>query len=106
MDVYRSRRDRAVELLEEIPWLDPIGPEGAFYIYVDCTGLIGKRTQAGRTLETDQDVTLFLLETAQVAVIQGSAYGTSPFFRMSFATDLDTIETALRAVHDAIGELV
>ena len=106
VDVYRSRRDRAVELLEEIPGLDPIVPEGAFYIYVDCTGLIGKRTQDGSTLETDQDVTLFLLETAQVAVIQGSAYGTSPFFRMSFATDLDTIETALRAVHDAIGELV
>lgn len=106
VEVYRARRDRAIEMLGEVPGLDPIVPDGAFYIYVDCQGLIGKRTQDGKTLENDQDVTLFLLETADVAVIQGSAYGTSPFFRMSFATDLGTIEAALGAVHEAVQELV
>lgn len=106
VEIYRARRDRALDMLGKIPGLDPIVPDGAFYIYVDCQGLIGKRTRAGKVLETDQDVTLFFLETANVAVIQGSAYGTSPFFRMSFATDLGTIEAALGSVHEAVEELV
>lgn len=103
--VYRERRDLALELLGEIPGLEPIVPDGAFYIYVDCAGLIGKRTPQGNILENDQDVTLFLLESADVAVIQGSAYGTSPFFRMSFATDRGTIEAALRSARSAVEQL-
>jgi aspartate aminotransferase len=103
--VYRERRDLAIALLRDIPGLDPLVPDGAFYIYVDCTGLIGRRTPDGKTLQDDQDVTLFLLEAAGVAVIQGSAYGTSPFFRMSFATDSETIEAGLGAVREAVQSL-
>ena len=103
--VYRERRDRALEKLAGIPGLTPITPDGAFYIYVRCEGLIGRTTPAGKTLENDQDVTLFLLESANAAVIQGSAYGTSPFFRMSFATDIATIEAALDSVHTAVEDL-
>lgn len=72
---------------------------------MECSGLIGRVTPEGQRLDTDQDVTLYLLEQANVAVIQGSAYGTEPFFRMSFATDLDTIESALAAVGNAVGRL-
>jgi aspartate aminotransferase len=80
-------------------------PDGAFYVYVDCAGLIGKRTEAGHVLADDQDVTLYLLDRAGVAVIQGSAYGQSPFFRISFATDLDTIRAAIDEIAAAVGAL-
>lgn len=103
--VYRERRDRAVELVGEIDGLTPVMPDGAFYLFVDCSELVGRRTPSGSVLRDDQDVTLFLLDHASVAVIQGSAYGAAPFFRMSFATDLSTIEEALGAVRDAIASL-
>lgn len=103
--VYRERRDVAVAGLAAIDGLRPIAPDGAFYVYVDCAGLIGKTTADGRTLESDQDVTLYLLEHAGVAVIQGSAYGQSPFFRISFATDTGTITAALAAIGAAVGDL-
>jgi len=103
--VYAARRDAAVAGLGAIDGLSPLVPDGAFYVYVDCAGLIGKRTEAGRTLADDQDVTLYLLDRAGVAVIQGSAYGQSPFFRISFATDLETIRSAIDAIADAVGAL-
>lgn len=103
--VYRERRDRAVELLSAIEGLTPIPPDGAFYLFVDCSGLIGRRTADGKLLENDQDVTFFLLDVAGVAVIQGSAYGAAPFFRMSFATDLATIEASGEAIAKAVSQL-
>jgi len=103
--VYAERRDAAVAGLSAIEGLSPLVPDGAFYVYVDCAGLVGKRTEEGHTLADDQDVTLYLLDHAGVAVIQGSAYGQSPFFRISFATDLETIRSAIDAIADAVGAL-
>lgn len=103
--VYAERRDVAVAGISAIEGLDPLVPDGAFYLYVDCAGLIGRRTEEGDTLADDQDVTLYLLDRAGVAVIQGSAYGQSPFFRISFATDLETIRAAIDAIADAVGAL-
>ena len=103
--VYRERRDRAVALVGAVDGLAPIVPDGAFYLFVDCSGLIGRTTPSGAVLEDDQDVTLYFLEEAGVAVIQGSAYGAAPFFRMSFATDLETIEAGIAAIGDAVGRL-
>ena len=103
--VYRQRRDRAVELLGAIDGLDPVVPDGAFYLFVDCSGLIGRTTPSGKLLENDQDVTLFLLDEASVAVIQGSAYGAASFFRMSFATSIETIEAGAAAIRDAVAAL-
>ncbi|MDN3312100.1 aspartate transaminase [Microbacterium oryzae] len=105
VSVYRERRDRAVELLSAIDGLTPVTPDGAFYLFVDCSGLIGRRTPDGTVLENDQDLTLYLLDHAGVAVIQGSAYGVAPFFRMSFATDLDTIEAGAAAIAGAVADL-
>lgn len=103
--VYRSRRDAAFEGFSRISGLTPLMPDGAFYLYVDCSGLIGRTTPAGATLETDQDVTLYLLDEAGVAVIQGSAYGRSPFFRISFATNIEVIDDAIAAVEAAVARL-
>jgi aspartate aminotransferase len=103
--VYRARRDAAVTGLQAIDGLTPLVPDGAFYLYVDCAGLIGRHTTDGRVLENDQDVTLYLLDHAGVAVIQGSAYGRSPFFRISFATDIDTITAAVAEVAAAVEAL-
>ncbi|WP_105566446.1 aspartate transaminase [Microbacterium halophytorum] len=103
--VYRRRRNRAVELLGAIDGLEPVEPDGAFYLFVDCAGLIGRHTPAGDVLENDQGVTLYLLDEAGVAVIQGSAYGAESFFRMSFATDLETIEAGAAAIGEAVAAL-
>jgi aspartate aminotransferase len=102
VQAYRQRRDRAVELLSRIEGLNPIAPDGAFYLFVDCSGLLGRHTPAGTLLETDQDVTLYLLDVAGVAVIQGSAYGSEPFFRISFATSLTEIERGAMAIAEAV----
>lgn len=103
--VYRERRDVAVAGLRAIDGLTPLVPDGAFYLYVDCAGLIGRTTSEGKVLADDQDVTFYLLDQAGVAVIQGSAYGSSPFFRISFATDLGTITAAVEKIAEAVAAL-
>jgi aspartate aminotransferase len=103
--VYAERRDAAVAGIRAIDGLSPLVPDGAFYLYVDCSGLIGRTTPEGAVLADDQDVTLYLLDQAGVAVIQGSAYGQSPFFRISFATDLGTITEAVAAIGKAVTAL-
>ncbi len=90
--LYRKRRDRMVELLRQAPGLDVRAPSGAFYLYPCVAGLIGKTTPAGKVLKTDTDVALYLLEAANVAVVDGSAYGLSPYIRFSFATGMEIIE--------------
>lgn len=102
---YRSRRDLAVERFGSIEGLRPVVPDGGFYVFVDCSGLIGRRRADGRLLETDQDVTLWLLEAAGVAVIQGAAYGSDAFFRTSIATSEEQIEAGARAIAKAVTEL-
>lgn len=105
LTVYRDRRDRAVALLREIPGLNPTVPDGAFYLFVECSELIGRITPDGNTLVTDQDVILYFLNEAKVAAIQGSAYGAEGHFRMSFATDTATIEEAIAALAQATEKL-
>ena len=69
-------------------------PEGAFYLFVNCGGLLGRTTPDGKPLETDGDVVMYLLESVGVAVVAGAAYGLSPYFRLSIATSLETSRTA------------
>lgn len=102
---FQKRRDLALRLMRQIPGLDCRTPEGAFYLYPDCTRLIGKARPDGRSIENDDDVALYLLEEAEVAVVQGSAYGLSPHVRISFATSPDNIERALARISAAIGRL-
>jgi aspartate aminotransferase len=105
VEVYRKRRDAAVEGLNSIAGLSVAPAEGAFYAYVNCAGVIGKTAPDGRVIENDQDFTLYLLDAARVAVIQGSAYGLGPYFRISFATSLETINAGVDSIRDAVNAL-
>lgn len=105
VEVYRKRRDAAVEGLNSIAGLSVAPAEGAFYAYVNCAGVIGKTAPDGRVIENDQDFTLYLLDAARVAVIQGSAYGLGPYFRISFATSMETINAGVDSIRDAVNAL-
>jgi len=91
---FRTRRDRVVELLNQAPGIICSKPDGAFYVYPGCDGLIGKTTVEGKVLDNDTDVVAWLLETEGIAVVQGAAFGISPCFRISYATALDVLEDA------------
>jgi len=101
---FEARRNAVVPRLAAIPGLGCDLPHGAFYIYVSCAGWLGKRTPQGRKLENDADVTAYLLE-AGVAVPNGAGYGLSPYFRVSFAASLPTLEEACRRIGDAAHRL-
>jgi aspartate aminotransferase len=105
VDTYRRRRDRTVEGLSAIPGLSCLVPEGAFYLYVNCGGILGRTTLDGKPLETDSDVVLYLLESAGVAVVAGEAYGLSPYFRLSIATSLENLDDGVARIARAVAEL-
>ncbi len=92
--VYVQRRDRILQRLEEIGSLRCHKPVGAFYAYPDCSALIGRVTKGGRHLGNDDDITEALIEEARVAVVQGRAFGCSPYIRLSYATSLELIDRA------------
>jgi aspartate aminotransferase len=102
---YRHRRDVMFELLAEIDGLTPVLPQGAFYLFVGCSDLIGSYTPDGTRLESDQDVVLYLLDHASVATIQGSAYGVDGYFRVSFATSEDVLRSAAENIAKAVAAL-
>jgi aspartate aminotransferase len=103
--IYRGRRDKTAAGLNAIPGLSCRVPEGAFYLYVSCAGLIGKATPAGGRLENDGDVVLYLLERAGVAVVAGAAYGLSPYFRLSIATSQDNLDEGVARIAAAVADL-
>jgi aspartate aminotransferase len=86
--IFQQRRDAVVAELNSIPGISCHMPEGAFYLYPSCSRLIGKATPEGKTIESDNDFVLHLLESQNLAVLQGAAYGVSPFFRISFAASM------------------
>lgn len=103
--VFRARRDRIVTLLDAVPGIRCPRPQGAFYVYPNVEGLLGRRTPAGALMRTDLDVVMFLLDEAGVAVLDGTAYGLSPYLRLSFATSMDNIEEGCRRIAQACGRL-
>ncbi len=105
LEVYRQRRDDMAARLNAIPGLSCRLPEGAFYLYVNCGGLLGKTTAEGQRLSTDNEVVLWLLDTAGVAVVAGAAYGLSPYFRLSIATDLPALQQGADLIAAAVASL-
>jgi aspartate aminotransferase len=103
--VYRQRRDATLAQINAIPGLSCVAPPGAFYLYVNCAGLIGKNTPQGRRLDTDGDVVMYLLESEGVALVAGSAYGLSPYFRLSIATSQDILDEGCLRMARAISNL-
>jgi aspartate aminotransferase len=104
--IYKQRRDRTAQRINAIPGLGCAMPDGAFYLYVNCSGLIGKHTRAGKQLDTDGDVVMYLLEHVGVAVVPGTAYGLSPYFRLSIATGIDTLLEGADRIAQAVADLV
>lgn len=92
---FCARRDLVVSRLNGIDGLECRVPEGAFYTFSSCAGMIGRKTPGGKIIETDQDFTDHLLEYANVAVVPGSAFGLSPYFRISYATSKSELKEAL-----------
>ncbi|MBC7779478.1 MAG: pyridoxal phosphate-dependent aminotransferase [Proteobacteria bacterium] len=102
---FQHRRDVVVGLLNRIPGISCRTPEGAFYVFPSCAGLMGRRTPAGDTLKNDRDVILYFLDEAGVGVLQGDVYGMSPYFRISTASDLPMLEEGCRRIALAVDRL-
>ncbi|ANK85624.1 MULTISPECIES: aspartate transaminase [unclassified Rhizobium] len=103
--VYKDRRDYACARLNAIPGLSCQVPDGAFYLFPNCAGVIGKTTPEGRVIETDLDFVLYLLDGVGVAALQGAAYGLSPYFRLSIATSMEAIRQACDRIESAVRAL-
>ncbi len=97
-EAFRQRRDLVVSMLNLATGISCPRPEGAFYVYPSCAGTIGKTTAKGVKLATDEDFVTALLEEEGVAVVQGAAFGLSPFFRISYATSTAVLEDACHRV--------
>ena len=102
---FRERRDLVVSMLNQAKGLVCPRPEGAFYVYPSCAGAIGRKTPAGKTIATDEDFITYLLETEGVAVVQGAAFGLSPYFRISYATSTKVLEDACKRIQRACAAL-
>ena len=91
---FQQRRDMVVQLLNKAKGIECGMPEGAFYVYPSINGCIGKQTPDGKMIENDEDFATQLLESEGVAVVHGAAFGTSPCFRISYATSIELLEEA------------
>ena len=103
--VFKERRDLVVGMLNQSQGLSCPTPEGAFYVYPSCAGLIGKKTPDGKIIETDEDFVTYILESEGVAAVQGSAFGLSPHLRISYATSTELLEDACQRIQRACGAL-
>jgi len=92
--IFQGRRDLVVSMLNQASGITCPTPEGAFYVYPSCAGLIGKTAPSGKVIETDEDFVSELLEAEGVAVVHGSAFGLGPNFRISYATSEELLEEA------------
>jgi aspartate aminotransferase len=102
---YRQRRDLVVEMLNAAPGISCHKPEGAFYVFPNIAGCIGKTSKGGRKIETDTDFAMALLEEKYVATVQGTAYGMSPYLRISYATNTENLREACGRIQDFCREL-
>jgi aspartate aminotransferase len=104
-ELFRKRRDLVVRMLNQTDELRCPTPEGAFYVYPDCSRAMGKTTAAGVRLATDEAFAAALLEEEKVAVVFGSAFGLGPAFRISYATSTEALEEACRRIQRFCGNL-
>jgi len=103
--VFRERRDLVVDMLNKAKGIHCLKPEGAFYVYPSCAGTIGRKTPHGKVLKTDEDFVTYLLEAEGVAVVQGSAFGLAPYFRISYATSTEALKDACTRIQRACAAL-
>jgi aspartate aminotransferase len=102
---FKERRDIVVDLLNQIPGIECPTPEGAFYVYPSCAGIIGSKTPDGKVISNDEEFATYLLQSEGVAVVQGSGFGQSPAFRISYATGTDALRDACGRIKRACANL-
>ena len=95
-DAFKERRDFVVRSLNEIKGINCLNPNGAFYVFPSCKGLLNKKTK----LKTDTEFVQKLLEKSMVAVVQGSAFGLDGYFRISYATSMENLKKAISRIKD------
>ncbi len=93
-EAFKKRRDFVVNSLNNIKGINCLNPNGAFYVFPSCKKLLGKKTK----LKTDSEFVEKLLEKANVAVVQGSAFGLDGYFRISYATSMEKLKTAMERI--------
>jgi len=103
--IFKERRDLVVSMLNQANGIKCPKPEGAFYVYPSCAGTIGRKASTGKTLQSDEDFVTELLEAEGVAVVQGTAFGLGPAFRISYATKTEDLEEACRRIQRFCGNL-
>ncbi len=104
-DAFLRRRDLVVGLLNNIDGLSCLTPEGAFYVYPSCEGVIGKKTPDGNKISNDEEFMNYLLESEGIAGVHGAAFGLSPYFRLSYATSDEILEDACKRIKRACEKL-
>jgi aspartate aminotransferase len=104
--IFQERRDIALQALQQSPGLRCHTPEGAFYLFADCSGTIGRKMPDGRIIETDEDFVLGAIEHAGVALVPGSAFGLSPYFRLSYSLDTAQLRIAMDRLRRYCNELI
>ena len=102
---FQDRRDLVVAALNDIEGLQCLVPHGTFYAYPSCVDYMGATTPHGDHIENDDDFCTYLLDEAGVAAVPGSAFGRSPHFRISYATDRNTLKKSLERIKAALGKL-
>jgi len=102
---FKERRDLVVSMLNQANGISCLTPEGAFYVYPSCEGCLGKTTEGGKKIKTDEDFVTALLEEEGVAAVHGSAFGLSPHFRISYATSTEALEEACQRIQKFCGGL-
>ena len=95
---FETRRDLVVSMLNQASGITCATPEGAFYVYPSAEGVMGKTTETGDVIDSDEVFARELLEAEGVAVVHGAAFGLSPFFRISYATSEDVLEEACKRI--------
>ena len=106
LNAYRERRDMLIVELNQIDGISCATPDGAFYVFPSCVGLYGRVTPDGRILDSDTDVVSYFLDTAGVALVPGQAFGSPGHFRVSYATDIDTLLIACERIQLACEKLI
>ena len=102
---FVRRRDLVVNLLNQIDGLSCLTPQGAFYVYPSCAGVIGRLTPDGQKISNDEDFMSYLLESEGIAGVHGAAFGLSPYFRLSYATSDEILKDACARIKRACEQL-
>ena len=104
-ETFEQRRNMVVDMLNQVPGLSCPKPEGAFYVYPSCAGIIGRKTPDGTVIASDEDFTKYLVESEGVAAVHGAGFGLSPYLRISYAISTEALREACVRIKRACEKL-